>query len=115
MLYVFPLMGCLRVPIKIVALLVPVLVLQIAAAPPPAAEPAADIVVNATRGRCEIVYAGSPLDGRAIARLADGWPAGRPLRVMEPRAAKRECLVKVMLTLARRGFTTVQFISPPEP
>lgn len=102
-------------PVKIVALLVPLLMLQTAAAPPPAAEPEADIVVNATRGRCEIVYAGSALDGRAISRLADGWPAGRPLRVMEPRAAKRECLVKVMLRLAQRGFTTVQFISPPGP
>jgi hypothetical protein len=113
MLYAFSLMGYLRMPVTILSMLIPGAVLLMADAP--VTEPAADIVVNATRGRCEIVYAGSALDGRGIARLADGWPAGRPLRVMEPRAAKRKCLVKVMLELSRRGFTTVQFVSPPEP
>jgi hypothetical protein len=84
--------------------------LLLAAAPQtiPVAEP--DIVVRAVRGRCEIAYAGSKLDGRALERLADGWPAGRPLRVLEPRGANRRCLVRVTLLLADKGFTNVQFI-----
>jgi hypothetical protein len=86
--------------------------LLLAAAPEPAIESTVDIVVRARRGRCEIIYAGSKLDGRALERLSNGWPAGRPLRVQEPHGADRKCLVHVTLQLADRGFKTVQFIDP---
>jgi hypothetical protein len=90
--------------------------LLLAAVPEPApdasATASADIVVRARRGRCEIIYAGSKLDGRALETLADGWPAGRPLHVQEPRGGDRKCLVHVTLELADRGFKTVQFVEP---
>lgn len=86
--------------------------LLLAAAPEAASDTTPDIVVRAVRGRCNIVYAGSQLDGRALDRLVDGWPAGRPLRVLEPRGANRKCLVKVTFQLAERGFTNIQFIEP---
>lgn len=88
-------------------------VLLLAAAPAQQpVEPPADIVVRATRGRCEIVYAGSKLDGRDLQRLSDGWPAVRPLRVREPRGAKRKCLVRVTLMLSERGFNNIEFVDP---
>ena len=71
-----------------------------------------DITVRAMRGRCEIVYAGSVLDGRTLKHMADGWPEGRPLRVVEPRGASRKCLVKITFELAERGFGQVQFVDP---
>lgn len=89
--------------------------LLLATTPQPAIESTADIVVRAKRGRCEIIYAGSRLDGRALERLSNGWPAGRPLRVEEPRGANRKCLVQVTLQLAERGFKTVQFVDPVPP
>ncbi|SFS11032.1 hypothetical protein [Sphingomonas jatrophae] len=85
------------------------LLLAQAAEPPPP-----DIVVRAVRGRCELVYAGSRLDGRALQRMADGWPEGRPLRVLEPRGASRSCLAKITFELADRGFRSVEFVDPPE-
>ncbi len=90
------------------------MLLLAAAAQVPLAPPA-DIVVRARRGRCEIVYAGSKLDGRDLQRLSDGWPAGRPLRVQEPRGAKRKCLVRVTLTLSERGFNNIEFVDPTPP
>lgn len=75
-------------------------------------DPAPEIVVRAVRGRCEIVYAGSRLDGRGLQRLADGWPAGAPLRVQEPRRADRKCLVRVALMLSEQGFNNIQFVEP---
>lgn len=75
---------------------------------------APDIVVRAVRGRCEIVYAGSKLDGRGQRKLADGWPAGRPLRVLEPRGADRDCLVRITFSLAKLGFNDLVFVDPPE-
>jgi len=89
--------------------------LLMAAIPEPTTETTPDIVVRARRGRCEIIYAGSKLDGRALERLSDGWPAGRPLRVQEPRGADRKCLVQVTLQLADKGFKTVQFVDPTSP
>jgi len=86
--------------------------LLLAAAPQTTVVAEPDIVVRAVRGRCEIAYAGSRLDGRALDRLVDGWPAGRPLRVLEPRGANRKCLVRVTLLLADKGFTNVQFVDP---
>lgn len=71
-----------------------------------------DIIVRAVRGRCEIVYAGSPLDGRTLKYMADGWPEGRPLRVVEPRGVSRKCLIKIMSELAEQGFNQVQFVDP---
>lgn len=78
----------------------------------PAADAVPEIVVHAVRGRCEIVYAGSRLDGRGLQRLVDGWPAGAPLRVQEPRGANRKCLVRVTLMLSERGFNNIQFVEP---
>ncbi|WBO20862.1 hypothetical protein [Sphingomonas abietis] len=74
-----------------------------------------DIVVRAVRGRCEIVYAGSTLDGRGQRKLAGGWPAGKPLRVLEPRGADRRCLVKITLSLAELGFNDLVFVDAPTP
>jgi hypothetical protein len=71
-----------------------------------------DIIVRAVRGRCEVVYGGSVLDGRALKRMADGWPEGRPLKVVEPRGASRKCLIKITFKLAKQGFNQVQFVDP---
>lgn len=86
-----------------------------ASAPTPAPDAPADIVVVAARGRCHIVYAGSKLDGRALQRLANGWPSGRPLRVREPNRADRKCLTKIALELSERGFNNLVFVSPQAP
>jgi hypothetical protein len=77
---------------------------------PISAELPPDVIVRAVRDRCEIVYAGSVLDGRALKHMANGWPAGRPLRVTEPRGASRKCLIKITFKLAEQGFNQVQFV-----
>ncbi|SFG20096.1 hypothetical protein SAMN05518801_11035 [Novosphingobium sp. CF614] len=79
------------------------------------AEAPGDIIVHAKHGRCEIVYAGSTLDGRGLRKLADGWPEGRPLRVVEPIGADRKCLVRITLDLAKQGFNNLEFVDPPLP
>jgi hypothetical protein len=89
-----------------------VLIVMSAGQSPINAEAPPDIIVRAVRGRCKIVYAGSVLDGRALKRLANGWPEGRPLRVMEPRGASRKCLIKITFELAEHGFNQVQFVDP---
>jgi hypothetical protein len=71
-----------------------------------------DIIVRAVRGRCEIVYGGSVLDGRALKRMGNGWPEGRPLLVVEPRGASRKCLIKITFKLAELGFNQVRFVDP---
>jgi hypothetical protein len=81
-----------------------------AAQSPINAELPPDIIVRAVRDRCEIAYAGSVLNGRALKHMADGWPAGRPLRVMEPRGASRKCLIKLTFKLAEQGFNQIQFV-----
>lgn len=81
----------------------------------PASQSGADIVVRASRGRCEIAYAGSKLEGKGLQKLADGWPAGRPLRVLEPRRADRKCLTHIALVLAEKGFNNLEFVDPPQP
>jgi hypothetical protein len=92
------------------------LLLASAAAAGPAADPAsAEIVVQAVRGKCRIAYAGSLLDGHGLQRLADGWPADQPLRVVEPRGANRKCLTRIALELAGKGFNHLIFIDPPSP
>lgn len=91
------------------------LLLTMASTTPAVSDAPPDIVVRAVRGRCEIAYAGSTLDGRGLQHLADGWPAGRPLRVLEPRGADRKCLIHISLDLARRGFNSLQFVDPPSP
>lgn len=90
------------------------ILLAASAAQPPAEDPGV-IIVRAKHGRCEIVYAGSRLDGRGLQKLADGWPKGRPLRVVEPIGADRKCLVRITLDLAEKGFNNLEFVDPPPP
>jgi hypothetical protein len=99
----------MSVPIAFVSV---ILLVMSAGQSPINAELPPDIIVRAVRGRCEIVYAGSTLDGRALKRMADGWPEGRPLRVVEPRGASRKCLIKITFKLAEQGFNQVQFVDP---
>ena len=87
--------------------------LVLAAGPSLTLPPApADIVVRAVRGRCDVIFAGSKLDGRGQRKLADGWPAGRPLRVAEPNGANYKCLTKLSLKLSEKGFNVILFVTP---
>lgn len=92
--------------------LLPVAAFLLAAeAPPPLPEPE-EIVVVATKWKCQLRYARRQLSARAIDRLADGWPADRPVRLVVPSGADLQCLYRLTTQLSRDGTRVVEFVEP---
>ena len=94
----------------LIALLASVLATQASApqlASPPEGE---DIIVQAVRGECRLQHAGGQVSVREVVRMAEGWPAGTPLRIKAPLGADYPCLTRIVLKLNKRGVRNILFV-----
>jgi len=94
----------------LIAFLASVLASQAAAPPAPPPPQGEDIIVQAVRGECRLQHAGGQVSVREVARMAEGWPAGTPLRIKAPLGADYPCLTRIVLKLNKRGVRNVLFV-----
>ena len=47
-------------------------------------------------------------------KYAAEWAAGRPVRIIVPRAARTKCLAKIMFKLHDHGVTQAEFVDMPD-
>ena len=92
------------------ALVAGLLALQSAAPAAPAPQDGEDIIVQAVRGECRLQLSDRPISVRDVARMAEGWPKGTPVRIKAPRGAGDACLIRIVLKLSKRGVRNVLFV-----
>jgi hypothetical protein len=79
------------------------------------ATPAPDeIVVTATKWKCEYHLASRLLSNRELDARAKEWALGKPVRIVTPAAADRKCLTKIAFELADRGVRLIEFVDPED-
>ena len=72
-----------------------------------------EIIVVAKPRKCELSSAGRTLRNADFKRYAAEWVAGRPVRIVVPRAARTQCLAKIMFKLHDHGVTQAEFVDMP--
>ncbi len=72
-----------------------------------------EIVVVAKPRKCVLSSAGRTLRDADFKRHAAEWAAGLPVRIVVPRAARTQCLAKIMFKLHDYGVTKAEFVDMP--
>ncbi len=79
----------------------------------PSSEIPREIIVVAKSRTCVVSSAGRTLRNADFKHYAAEWAAGRPVRIVVPRAARTRCLAKIMFKLHDRGVTQAEFVDMP--
>jgi len=80
----------------------------------PAAVTSDEIVVTATKWKCQYHLASHLLSDRDLDERAKEWALGKPVRIVTPAAADRKCLTKIAFELADRGVRLIEFVDPED-
>ncbi|RMB25708.1 hypothetical protein C8J47_3656 [Sphingomonas sp. PP-F2F-G114-C0414] len=72
-----------------------------------------EIIVVAKSRKCDLSSAGWTLRNADFRKYAVEWAAGRPIRIVVPRAARTMCLAKIMFKLHDHGVTRAEFVDMP--
>ncbi|MGU3392462.1 hypothetical protein [Sphingomonas sp. M1A8_2b] len=73
-----------------------------------------EIIVVAKSRKCDLSSAGRTLRIVDFKTYAVEWAAGRPVRIIVPRAARTKCLAKIMFKLHDHGVTQAEFVDMPD-
>ncbi|RXD02143.1 hypothetical protein EQZ23_18525 [Sphingomonas sp. UV9] len=73
-----------------------------------------EIVVLAKSRKCDLSSDGRTLRNADLEAYAVEWAAGRPVRIIVPRAARTKCLAEVMFKLHDHGVTRAEFVDMPD-
>jgi hypothetical protein len=90
------------------------LALLLAAANPAGTATPDEIVVTATKWKCQYRMASRILSDRALDERARIWALGKPVRIVTPAAADRKCLAKIAFRLADKGVRLIEFVDPED-
>lgn len=69
-----------------------------------------EIVVRASRRKCEMAIADRILSDAEFKARAAEWAAGKPVRVIVPNGTDYKCLAKIMFRLNDHGVTHAAFV-----
>ena len=72
-----------------------------------------EIIVVAKSRKCDLSSAGRTLRNADFKKYAAEWAAGRPVRIIVPRAARTKCLAKIMFKLHDHGVMQAEFVDMP--